>query len=152
VDRGGAEEVPGIAKQLQLPGESLEEIGRLHAFFDQAGQEAGWPNPLTMDLLLCCEELLTNIISYGFAAERPPGTRYVQVTIATRPGCVTLELSDNAEPYNPLLRPDPDLTLDVEERPIGGLGIYFVKRIMDELHYEAIAQGQGNRLTMRKYI
>lgn len=152
VDRDGADEVPGIAKRLQMSGDSLEELERLHAYFEQLEQEAGWPARLTMDLLLCCEELLTNTIMYGFPEECPAGQRRVQLTVTTQPGSVTLELADNAIPYNPLLRPDPDLTLGLEERPIGGLGVYFVKRIMDELQYEPAAPGPGNKLRMRKFL
>lgn len=152
VDRGGADEVPGIAKRLRLSGDSLQELESLHAFFDRLGQEAGWPDKLTMDLLLCCEELLTNTITYGFGEDRPSGTREIRLSVTAGPGSVTLELADNAAPFNPLLRPDPDLTLDLEQRPVGGLGVYFVKRIMDELHYEPATPGPGNKLILRKYL
>ena len=152
VERGGTEGTPDMTKQLRLSGDSLEELGRLHAFFERLGREAGWSDKLTMDLLLCCEELLTNTITYGFAEALPPGSRHAQLTVAAQPGNVTIELSDNAAPFNPLLNPDPDLTLDLEHRPIGGLGVYFVKRIMDELHYESVVPGPGNKLVMRKYI
>lgn len=152
MDRGGEDEVPGIAKRLEMSGDSLAELERLHAFFARLGQEAGWSDKLTMDLLLCCEELLTNTITYGFAEGRHPGPREIRLSVTTDPEGVTLVLADNAASYNPLLRPDPDLTLDLENRPIGGLGVYFVKRIMDELHYEAASPGPGNKLILRKYL
>ena len=152
VERGGTGSETDDAKRLQLPGESLEELALLHTFFDRLGREAGWPEKLTMDLLLCCEELLTNTISYGFAEKRSSEPRQVELSVSRRPGCVTLELSDNATAFNPLLRPDPDLSLDVEDRPIGGLGVYFVKQIMDEIQYEPTASNTGNKLILRKHL
>ncbi len=154
VDRGDAESAvrDGESNRLRLSGEGLDDLGVLHDFFDRLGREAGWPDKLTMDLLLCCEELLTNTITYGYPDDQPPGTRFIEAAVTSGPGSVTIELTDNATPYNPLMQPAPDLTLDLEHRPIGGLGIYFVKRIMDELHYEPVAPGPGNRLILRKYI
>jgi len=133
---------------LQLSGDSLDALEDLHAFFDRFGPEAGWPDKLSRELLLCCEELLTNTISYGYANHPPSEARRIQLSVISAPDGVTIELTDNAAPYNPLLHPDPDLSLDVEDRPIGGLGIYFVKRLTDQLHYEWT--GRGNKLVLHK--
>ena len=63
---------------------------------------------------------------------------------------VTIRFADRGTPYDPLARQDPDLSLPAEEREIGGLGIYMIKKTMDELRYE-YADGQ-NRLTLIKKI
>jgi len=134
------------ADVLKFPGEELEELDELHRFFGRLSRREKWPDRLTNDLLLCCEELLTNTILYGYPDGRTP--RSIELQVAAGPDSVTVTLSDDAMPYNPLQRSDPDVTLGVEDRPIGGLGVYFVKQIMDEVRYEQT--GTGNRLVLRK--
>lgn len=137
-------------RSLKLTGESLDELSLLHDFFDGLGRDAAWPERLKLDLLLCCEELLTNTISYGYPGERSSITRNIEATVTQEDECVVIELTDNALPYNPLLNKAPVLTLDVDDRPIGGLGVYFVKQIADEMHYEATET--GNKLILRKRL
>ncbi|WP_276358381.1 ATP-binding protein [Cohnella caldifontis] len=134
------------ADVLKLAGEELEELGELHRYFDRLSQRENWPVRLANDLLLCCEELLTNTILYGYPDGRTP--RSIVLEVASGRESVVITLSDDAMPYNPLLGSDPDLTLGVEDRPIGGLGVYFVKQIMDEVRYELTEK--GNRLILRK--
>jgi serine/threonine-protein kinase RsbW len=138
------------ARTLRLPGESLDELALLHDFFDRLGHEADWSERLKLDLLLCCEELLTNTISYGYPEEHQAIPRRIEATVSQETDYVVIELTDNAIPFNPLMSGPPVLTLDLEERPIGGLGVYFVKQIADEIHYEETET--GNRLILRKRL
>lgn len=127
---------------------ALDEIVRLPGFFGELAQEARWPDRLAAEFQLCCEELVTNTISYGY----PGGVhgQHIEIEVRCDPGSVEIAISDGAIPFNPLAKEDPDLTLGIEERPIGGLGIYFVKRLMDEVRYEP--QNPGNRIIMRKTL
>jgi anti-sigma regulatory factor (Ser/Thr protein kinase) len=80
------------------------------------------------------EEVLTNIISYA-----RPEDDSLEIAIywsEPTPGTVRIEIHDSGDEFNPLEVPDPDLSLDAEEREIGGLGIHLVRRYMDHCEYE----------------
>lgn len=126
--------------------EGLSAIDTLHRFMESAGDRLGWSERTKLQLTLACEELLTNIVSYGYPDGGDPRIRLIVKPVA---GGARLVLEDNAAAFDPLAKADPDLTQDLDSRPIGGLGVYFVKRLMDELRYERLPT--GNRLTMIKY-
>lgn len=136
-------------KVLHLAGESLDELSALHDFFDNLAEEAGWTVRITNEFKLCCEELVTNTISYGYAEQHT--AKGIEIAVYSLPHDVTVEITDQATPFNPFEAGEPDLTLDVENRPIGGLGVYFVKQMMDETLYER-TQPAGNRLILRKFL
>ncbi|WP_164472575.1 ATP-binding protein [Cohnella candidum] len=136
-------------KVLHLAGESLEELSTLHDFFDNLAGEAGWTGRLANEFKLCCEELVTNTISYGYAESH--AAKGIKIAVYGLPHVVTMEITDQATPFNPFETGEPDLTLDVENRPIGGLGVYFVKQMMDEIFYER-TEPPGNRLILRKFL
>ncbi|MFC7147965.1 ATP-binding protein [Cohnella cellulosilytica] len=125
----------------------LDELERLHAFFEEIGARANWPDRLKFDMTLSCEELLTNTINYGF----PQGGRHViTLSVQSSPSAVEIRLEDEGVPFNPLEFEEPDLSPDLEERRIGGLGIFFVRRMMNEFIYERT--DTGNRIILRKTI
>lgn len=125
---------------------SLSELDRLHAFFKACGSRYGWSDKLNGQLVLSCDELLTNTISYGY----PQGGEHeIVLTVRLVPDGVEVTLEDEGIPFDPLQKDDPDLTLGVEDREIGGLGVLFVKRLMDEVHYERTAAGNRLRLVKR---
>lgn len=126
--------------------EGVSAIDSLHRFMEAAGDRMGWSERTRLQLTLACEELLTNIASYGYPDGGDPRIRLSVTPVA---GGVRLVLEDNGAAFDPLVKADPDLTQDLDSRPIGGLGVYFVKRLMDELDYERLPS--GNRLTMIKY-
>ena len=94
------------------------------------------------------EELYVNIESYAYAPGTGPVT--VRVRTETDPRAITVTLIDKGIPHDPLKKPDPDLTLSLEDRPIGGMGIYMVKKFMDEASYRY--EDGRNMLTIRKVI
>ena len=99
-------------------------------------------------LNIAVEEIFVNIASYAYA----PGEGDATIRVRTDPdsGMVAITFLDRGVPYNPLAKPDPDVTLSAEERQIGGLGIYMVKKSMDEMKY-AYRNGQ-NILTIIKKL
>ncbi|OME84016.1 hypothetical protein BK120_12960 [Paenibacillus sp. FSL A5-0031] len=125
----------------------LEELQRLNEGLEQIGAEAGWSERAVLDLSLACEELVINIVNYGFPSG---GEHHIDVIIQASPTSVEVKIEDGGVPFNPLQEADPRalLELELEDRPIGGLGIFFVKRLMDDIHYEYA--GGLNRFRMRK--
>ena len=101
-----------------------------------------------MHIELVTEEIFVNIASYAYPG--PGGFATIRRRGGEGPEGLTLAFIDGGAPYNPLQRPDPDLTLSAEERPIGGLGVFLVKNIVDEAHYEY--KDGKNILTVRKFI
>lgn len=125
----------------------IDELQRLNEGLEEIGAEVGWPQRAVLDLTLACEELVVNIVNYGF----PTGEEHhIDVIIQASPSRVEVKIEDGGVPFNPLQEADPLalLELELEDRPIGGLGIFFVKRLMDDIHYEYA--GGLNRFRMSK--
>ena len=115
------------------------------AFLDQAEQwarEAGLPDKKIQHIVVAVEEALANIFQYAY----PGGDGTVEIVCREDSQTLTLEIVDNGLPYNPLTREDPDTTMALDERPIGGLGVYLIKQLMDTVHYRR--EGDRNILTL----
>jgi serine/threonine-protein kinase RsbW len=129
----------------------LSELDRLHAEIERYGEEASLPHRDIQHCILAVEEVVTNIIRYGYpsyAEERELREREIVCVLTSDEQSILLTVTDDAIPYNPLDRNDPDVTLALEERVPGGLGVYFVKQVMDEVAYERI--DGCNKLIMTK--
>ena len=101
-----------------------------------------------MQIDIAIDELFGNIAHYAYNPEIGQAT--VLVEVVEDPLSVVITFIDNGVPYDPLAKADPDTTLSAEEREIGGLGIYMVKKSMDDITYEYKA-GQ-NILTIKKNL
>lgn len=101
-----------------------------------------------MQIDIAIDELFGNIAQYAYNPETGPAT--VRVEVSDAPISVTITFMDHGVPYDPLQKEDPDITLSAEERGSGGLGIFMVKKTMDEITYE-YKDGQ-NILRIRKDI
>ena len=97
---------------------------------------------------IAIDELFGNIAHYAYNPDVGPAT--VRVKVTEEPLSVIITFIDGGVPYDPLIAADPDTTLSAEERAIGGLGIFMVKKIMDEIAYRY--EGGKNILTIRKKI
>ena len=104
------------------------------------------PLKASMQLELVIEEIFVNIASYAYDDETGDATVYVD--FEENPTAVVLTFVDGGKPYNPLEKPDPDTSLGVDEREIGGLGIFLVKNNVDEISYERT--DNKNILRMKK--
>lgn len=125
----------------------LREVSRTSEILSAFWAERQLPSEAEMDATLALEEILSNVIRHGCDKDRDYDIR---VRISLNGGSYQLEISDDATPYNPLLRPDPNLDLPLEKRTPGGLGVFLVKQLADELHYDH--QNGRNILTFRKKI
>jgi sigma-B regulation protein RsbU (phosphoserine phosphatase) len=126
---------------------NLDDISALteqaDAFFDAHGIS----KQTAFQLELSLDELLTNTISYGY---EDSGEHEIVVTLLLSDGTLTAEVHDDGIQFNPLERPEPDLSLNIEERPIGGLGIHLVRKTMDTIDYRR--EDGYNVLTLKKHI
>ena len=118
------------------------------AFLDEQLEALDCPIKSQMQLDVAVDELFTNIASYAYT----PGTGNATIRIDFDPAerVVSITFIDSGIPYDPLQKPDPDVTLSAEERSIGGLGIFLVKKTMDEMTYRY--ENNQNIVTIRKKI
>ena len=106
------------------------------------------PMKAQMQIDIAIDELFSNIAHYAYNPEIGKAT--VRVEVIEDPLAVVITFIDNGVPYDPLAKADPDTTLSAEEREIGGLGIYMVKKSMDDITYE-YKDGQ-NILAIKKNL
>ena len=124
---------------------TVENIEVVTDFVNQQLELLECPMKAQMQIDIAIDELFSNIAHYSYNPEVGQATVRVENPLA-----VTITFIDNGIPYDPLAKADPDLTLSAEERQIGGLGIYMVKKSMDEITYE-YKDGQ-NILSIKKCI
>lgn len=112
----------------------VERLDDVLAFIDSFLEEQGCPMRARMQIDVAAEELFVNIASYAYSPGT--GTATLRLEAEADPPAVAITFIDSGIPYDPLKKPDPDITLSAAERPIGGLGIYMVKQSMDSVDYE----------------
>lgn len=113
---------------------TVENVSAVTAFVDEQLEQIGCPIKTQMQVDIAIDELFGNIAHYAYNPE--VGAATVRVEVSEDPLAVVITFIDNGVPYDPLAKADPDITLSAEEREIGGLGIYMVKRSMDDVSYE----------------
>ena len=123
------------------------ELEKLEGFTADFALKAGLSDKDLFALQIVVEELVTNVIDYGGV---PAGEHAVRVDLSMDNGELLIRIADRGKEYNPLLREDPDVTLPAEQRPIGGLGVHFCKKLTDAQSYER--RDGCNVLTLRKKL
>lgn len=134
-------------KELTLPA-ARENIPAVIDFVNRELESVGCPMKTEAQIDIAIDELYSNIANYG--CDENSGEVTVLLETETNSRTVTITFVDNGRPFDPLSRPDPDVTLKARERKIGGLGIYMVKKSMDDVRY-AYRDGK-NILTIRKTL
>jgi serine/threonine-protein kinase RsbW len=123
------------------------EMPAVVGMVERFGAEHRIPRNVVNDLNVALDEVLNNIISYAYL----PGEQSdILVRLTMRPGEITVEIEDRGGPFDPLEAPLPDLSAPLRERKVGGLGIHFVKQLMDDVAYARVAD--TNRLRLRKRL
>ena len=115
------------------------------SFYDwllSACQEWNLSPDLTNKLDMCGEEIFANVSFYAY----PPDTGMIDVELQKTENNIVFEIKDSGIEYNPLEKPDPNINLPPEERPIGGLGIYMMKQMADKISYRR--ENDKNILTL----
>jgi anti-sigma regulatory factor (Ser/Thr protein kinase) len=123
------------------------ELQKFVGFTADFAARAGLGEKELFALQIIVEELVTNVIDYGGIPAGEPAGR-VELSIVDSE--LRIRITDRGKEYNPLLRQEPDLTVPVEERPIGGLGIHFCRKLTDSQEYERL--GDRNALTLKKKL
>lgn len=137
----------GSESKTELTVEAVDEnLEKVTAFVDEGLEEVGCPPKVQMKINIAIDEIFSNIAHYAYCPET--GMVTVQVEILKEPLTACITFIDRGIPYNPLSEPDPDISLSASDRQIGGLGIYLVRKSMDEVSYE-YREGK-NILTIKK--
>ena len=116
------------------------------AFVEGELEKADCSMRVMMQITVCVEEMFVNVAHYAYGGE----TGAVRLSVECDPDEFSLTITDSGIPFDPLAKPDPDITLTADERQIGGLGIFMVKKSMDSVAY---ARRDGrNVFTMTKKL
>ncbi len=135
-----------MKKRLVLPND-IETIPQLNEFIDLVAEEVGLDMSLTMSLNLAMEEAVVNVMDYAY----PDGQKgNVEIEVTADQEWMTFVITDTGIAFDPTTKEDADTTLSAEERPIGGLGIFLVRQLMDDINYKR--ESNKNVLTLRKKL
>ena len=132
-------------KVLKVPA-SDDRLYEVQDFVNAELEENDCPMATQLLIEISLEELFVNISHYAY----PEGNGWAEIHVGVEDGVMELTLIDGGIPFDPLAKPDPDVTLMAEDRQIGGLGIYMVKQKMDAMEYER--RDDKNILTIRKKL
>lgn len=127
---------------------AIENIEKVTIFVNTELEALDCPYKAEMQIDLAIDELFGNIANYAYNPETGDAT--VRLEVEEDPLSVIITFSDNGKPFNPLEAKEPDTTLSAEERQIGGLGIFIVKKYMDMIDYD-YRDGQ-NILRIKKVL
>ena len=135
------------AAELRI-GALRENLPRVIAFMDEHLEGLGCPMKIQLQLDIAVEEIFVNIASYAYGSDT--GDAVIRLTDLHDPEGIAVTFIDEGVAFDPLKKADPDVTLNAEERGIGGLGIYMVRKSMDAMEYRR--EDFRNILTLRKYF
>jgi len=121
------------------------EIDRVNAAFSQYAEKVGLSTAVVQKVSISFDELLTNIVAYGF--DNPEG-HLIDIAVVYSNGRLVITVTDDGVPFNPFDRVGPDTTLSLEEREIGGLGVLLVVELMDECTYQRLRDKNVVTLSM----
>jgi anti-sigma regulatory factor (Ser/Thr protein kinase) len=122
-------------KELKIEAK-VENLNSVLAFVDAELESVDCPMKVQMQLDVSVEELFVNIAHYAYTPDT--GDAVIEVEFLQDPLKVKITFKDSGMPFDPTAKEDPDVTLSAQERKIGGLGIYMVKKAMDEMTYEYV--------------
>lgn len=139
----------GDVLSLQLKPDSMD-FALCSSKVEEFCENLGLPHKVIFKITLVLDELVTNIISYGYDT---PDSYTIDISLACSDEGLVLEVTDDARPFNPLVdaaRPELHLPLEERCRPVGGMGVHLVKSLMDSATYQRV--GEKNVLTLKKSL
>ncbi|MBQ0109100.1 MAG: SpoIIE family protein phosphatase [Clostridiales bacterium] len=137
------------APSISFEKASLADIAAVTEFVEGELEKVDCPMKTVTQMSIAVDELYSNIVFYGYPKDAP-GRVTVEFISRDDPKSVSLRFIDEGVPYNPMKKEDPDVTLSASERKIGGLGIFMVKKMMDDMRYEY--ENEKNILTITKML
>ena len=135
-----------MEKSIILANE-LSEISGLNGFIEDIGNEFSLAPDMIFNLTLVLEEAVVNVINYAYPKEDHES---IYLSAKMQDGSIIFVLSDSGKEFDPTMAPEADVTVSAEDRQIGGLGIFLIRQIMNEVRYERI-DGK-NVLTLEKKL
>lgn len=121
------------------------EFARVTSVVDQLGVEHRLPREVIADVCVALDEILTNITDYAYTDD---AEHEIHIRFEVLDNVLEVVIEDGGAPFNPLAIPAPDVSAPLRERRVGGVGIHFVRNLMDEVVYDRV--GDRNRLVLRK--
>ena len=135
-------------KEITLPA-IIENISRVTAFVDKQLEALGCPMKAQMQIDTAVDEILANVAAYAYGDGTGPVS--LRISMEDDPRTAVIRFTDSGMPFNPLEKEVPDtISLSADDRPIGGLGIYLVRKLMDDVTYEY--RDGKNILMLKKQI
>lgn len=128
-------------------GNKIEEIGRLVSFLEELSQKLDLSVETAFNIHLALEEAITNVIMYAYPKDEE---HVIELAVHNTDNELIFEIIDEGVEFDPTLHPDADTTLALDERPIGGLGIFLIRRIMQKVEYRR--EDGRNILTLVKEL
>ncbi|MBR4302526.1 MAG: ATP-binding protein [Bacteroidaceae bacterium] len=125
----------------------IAEISKLAQFIEEIGEDFSLSPDVVFNLNLVLEEAVVNVINYAYPKEEHQS---IYLSAKLLEGSIVFVLTDTGLEFDPTKAPDADITLSADDRPIGGLGIFLIRQIMNEVKYERI-DGK-NVLTLEKRL
>lgn len=130
----------------------FSSLDDLRDFVGQAAEECGMPDDMVYKVQMATDEAFSNIVEHGYAGG---AGEQVECACQLTPSSLIIQLRDRGKPFSPQVMTDPDVTVALDEREAGGLGLFFMRKLMDEVRFELLpATVDGsirNQVTMVKY-
>lgn len=124
----------------------INEIPRVSELIESVMQDHDFPNEDILDTQLAVEEVVTNVIVHGYGDAG--GEILVSLSYSADDAAIEIRVEDSAEPFDPLTLPEPDISASMDDRKIGGLGIFLARQVMDDIRYRY--ENNRNILVLRK--
>ena len=124
-----------------------DQIDTVRKFFDDYSKENKLTEKTVHDIQMALDELLTNIVNYGY---EDTDEHQIDIHFGVNDDAVKVEIVDDSKPYNILEKDNPDISLSIEDKPIGGLGIFLIKKLMSNVDY--YTEEGKNHLVMIKEL
>jgi len=133
-------------RSLKVPNR-IDELAGIAEFLEETGDEWGLDPSVVLSINLVIEEAFTNIVSYGYDDQ---SDHIIEIQCKLKDKEIGIVITDDGHAWDPTLREEPDISLGPEDRPVGGLGIFLMKKMMDKVGYER--NENKNILSLTKYL
>jgi len=133
-----------IIAQAQFPA-AYNQLEPVRQFVEHSTERYGFASDVIYSLIWSITEIVTNVVEHGFKGQGG----FVEIILRQEGSDFIMQVCDEAPVFDPLAAPEPDITLPLEERPLGGLGLFVTKKMMDSFSHRVTETG-GNEITMIK--
>lgn len=137
-----------VVHSLIVYNTELKNLGQIRKEIERIGSELGVDEGDVYDLSLAATEVVTNTIEHGYHGAQGP----IEVEISQQGSDIVLYVRDNAPPFDPTTLEDPDLNLPLEKRPLGGMGVYLAKKVVDDMRYSQSDRWANELALVKKSI